>query len=145
MRIFYSFLVVLVSAVLALLPITQGIYDFQTDQREDNFTVTTGAVTNTTVQLFTTLYDNDTSTIEILSHDSDDSPLYNSYNTTTRALLITGLAENTTRTIDVTYDVNALGDSSGISTFVGYLAYIWIIIWVAFPIAALIAIWTGRV
>jgi hypothetical protein len=133
------------SVILILLPISQGVYDFQTDLREDNFTVITAlATTNTTVQLFKPLYDDDTSTIDIYSHDADDSPLYSSYNGTTRALVITGLAENTTRVIDVTYDIDAITDSDSLSTFLSYLPFIWILMWIALPIAGIIAIWTGR-
>ena len=145
MRIFYSFLIMFTSVILIILPITSGVYDFKTDLREDNFTITTATgTTNSTVQLFKAVYDDDDSTIEILSHDVDDAPLLSSYNTTSRALVVIGLAENTTRQIDVTYDIDAIENSASLSTFLGYLAWIWIIMWIALPVAGLVAIWTGR-
>ena len=144
-QIFTSFLIILCSTILILLPVSDGVYDYRTDLREDNFTVITGAGTdNSTIQLFKSLYDDDTSTIDLLSHDADDSPYLSSYNTTTRALVVAGLGENITRIIDVTYDIEADNMSGGISGFLDILPWIWILIWVAFPAAAVIAIWTGR-
>lgn len=128
-----------------MLPVTDAIYDYQTDLRTDTNTVTTAAgVTTGNVTLFTALHDDDTSTITITSNDSDDSPVYSSYNTTTRALDFTGLAENTTRTITVTYDIYALSSSGAIDTFVDKLDLFWLVVIVAFPIAAIAAVVIGR-
>ncbi len=129
---------------MILLPITQGIYDFRTDLREDNFTVATAVgCDNTTAQLFKAIYDDDTSTIDIASHDADDSPTFVSYNTTTRATVINGLADNTTRVLDVTYDVSAFTEG-GLTAFIDLLPWLWILLWIAFPTAAIAAIWFGR-
>lgn len=145
MRIFYSFLIMFVSAILIILPISAGVYDFQTDLREDNFTVTTAVGSdNCTVQLLKPIYDNDTSTITVSSRDVDDEPLYSSYNCTTRALTIIGLAEDATRSLTITYDVDAIPGSNALATFLSYLSFIWIIMWVALPISAIVSIWTGR-
>ena len=67
-----------------------------------------------------------------------------SYNTTTRALAINGLSANATRTLTVEYDVFALTDANAVDTFLDYFPYIWILIIVAFPIAALAALFVGR-
>jgi len=107
-------------------------------------TVTTAGVSNSTVQLFKPLYDNDTSSIEIISHDIDDVPIYSSYNSTTRALLIIGLAENTTRVIDVTYDVDAINNTY-ISTALTVATYIWLIMIALFALGGLIWLWWGPV
>jgi hypothetical protein len=130
---------------LILLPVSRGVYDFKTDKRTDTFNLVTTPVgsTNATVQLLKYIYDNDLSTVEISSNNTADLPLYFSYNGTSRALVIAGLSANSTHSFNVSYDVDALGMPAMI-TFVNLLPSIWILIWVAFPTAGLIAIWTGR-
>ncbi len=126
-----------------MLPVSGGIYDFRTDARDDTFTVTTTlAVTSATVQLFKPIYDDDVSTITLSSDDVDDAPIYTSYNSTSRALVMDGLDDSTTRTITTTYDVDAINMAS-LGTFLDILPFIWIILWVAFPVAGLAAIWLG--
>lgn len=128
-----------------MLPITSAVYAFRTDDRIDTFTVITAAgVANATVQLTRPIYDDDTSTIEFSSNDIDDAPIYSSYNATTRALIFGGLAANTTRSVDITYDVDALSSSNAISNLLDHVSWMWIVIWVIFPAAGLAAIWTGR-
>jgi len=145
MRIVYAFLVVVVSVILFMLPVSEAVYDFRTDLREDEFSSTT-AVGQTTenVTLLREVYDDDTETISILSDDSDDSPAYSSYNTTSRQLGISGLADNLTRTLTVSYDVDALAGSAALNTFVGYIPWIWLLIIIVFPIAGLAAVFLGR-
>lgn len=69
-------------------------------------TVTTGVgVTTGNVTLHNSLYENVvTSVNNITSTDNDDAPLSASYATATKALAISGLDGNTTRTLTVTYD-----------------------------------------
>jgi len=125
MRIFYAFLIILCAALLFfLVPFTAGPYAFKTDLREDVFTVSTGVgESEATVQLFKEVYDGDVSTIEIVSGDVDDVPLYSSYNVTTRALTISGLAVSTDRSVTVTYDVDALPGMSAIATMLDYTPF----------------------
>lgn len=145
MRIFYSFLIIVCSVILIILPFTDASYEFKTDLREDSFTVITDVgAENTTVQLFKPIYDDDVSTIEFISDDVDDSPVYYSYNSTTRALVVIGLADNTTRTLDVTYDISAY-NSDATDNVIDVFSIAWVILWIAFPMGALAAIWVGRV
>lgn len=144
MRIFYSFMIIVCATILLLLPVSSGVYDFRTDERTDSFAVTTAvATTNATVQLLVALYNNDPVSLSFTSNNTDDNPTYSSYNATSRALGVAGLAANSTHTLGVTYDIDAV-TGSGLDTFMDYLPYIWIIIWVAFPIAGLAAIWIRR-
>lgn len=145
MRIFYGFLIIVTAAILFMLPLTDMVYDFRTNVETDTFTVTTGAGVTTDNQTLTTaIYDNDTDTITITSSISDDSPLYSSYNTTTRLLGYSGLAASTTRTITVTYDVESLGASTALTTFIDRISWIWLLVIIAFPVAALLAVWLRR-
>jgi len=117
------------------------MHSLLTDLREDNFTVSTATGTsNTTVQLFKELYEDDVFSIHLLSDDVDDIPLYHSYNSTTRALLVIGLADNTTRTLDVTYDVDAINNSY-FATATMTITYIWLIIIPLFALGSLVWLW----
>lgn len=141
MRIYYSFLIVLVTVLLAVLPFTGATHALLTDLREDNHTITTdGASTTATVQLYKDLYDSDTSSVELVSHDIDDTPAVSSYNATTRALVITGLAVSTIRVIDVTYDVDAI-DNSYFSTAITVVTYTWLIMIPLFALGSLVWLW----
>lgn len=128
-----------------MLPVSGAVYDFRTDLRTDEFTSPTGVgVTSANVTLGEPLYDDDTQTIDILSDLSTDTPAFSSYTTATRVVNISGLSANTTRILTVSYDVDALGGSDALNTFVGYVPWMWMLIIIVFPIAGLAAIWTGR-
>jgi len=144
MRIFYAFLIVVTSAILFMLPITKAVYDFRTDLRTDTFITATAGVTSANETLLDALYGDDIGSIDIVSSNATDTPLPNSYNSTSQVLNIIGLGTNTSRTLAVSYDVDALESSSGISNLLDYIPFIWILICVAFGPAALFAIFTGR-
>lgn len=142
---FNAFLILVCAVVLWMLPVTSAIYDFRTDVEEDSFAVTTDlGETGANVTLSKALYDNDYSASAVTSNITTDIPSFASYNSTTRALGINGLSENTSRTLIVEYDVFALTDANAIDTFLDYFPYIWILLIVAFPIAALVAIFVLR-
>ena len=146
MRIFYAFLVIATATMLWMLPITSAIYDFRTDIQEDSFTSDTAVLQTTdNVTLSHVLYDSDNSTIDILSSISDDTPVLSSYNSTSRLLGISGLSANTTRTLDVSYDVDALKGSDAVNRLLDVVPYLWLMCIAVFPPAALAAIFLGRV
>ena len=128
-----------------MLPVTQAIYDYRTDQRTDTFSTDTAVgVTTANETLLGDLYDCDMGSIDIDSDEATDAPLPNSINCTSQELNVTGLTANTTRTLNITYDYDALAGNNAIDTLVGWLPYIWILIIVVFPMAAIFAIFTGR-
>lgn len=144
MRIAFAFIALTASFVLWLLPITTATYDFRTDVREDAFTVATATGnTSACVILLQPIYGDDTNTIGYIS-SINETPTFSSYNSTTRELATSGLTENTTRTLTVSYDVNALTFSDAIDTFIDWVPFIWYMLIIAFPVAALVAIFTGR-
>jgi len=143
-KIFYGFLILLFSALLWLLPITALIYDFRTDVTEDDFYISTAVgSTNTTVTLSDFIYNDDTTTLTAISNLNTDSPTLVSYNTTTRATLFNSITENATRTLNITYDTDAL-NSSAWDTVLTIFPKIWMIIIICFPVAGLVAIVMGR-
>lgn len=145
MRIFNAFLAIFASVILFLLPLTTAIYDFRTDLRTDTFSIATGVgVTSANETLLNDLYDGDIGSIDIASDDAADVPLANSYNATSRLLNITGLTDNTTRTLSISYDIDALLGSDAINILADRAPWIWMVMVIAFAPAALFAIFTGR-
>jgi hypothetical protein len=141
LRAFYCFLIIMVTAILWLLPVTDAIYNFRTDVKTDTYYVTTGAgVTATNSTLTKALYLDDVSTIDLFSDLNTDLPIVNSYNTTTRALWISGLTASDDRTLTVSYDYDALNASAAISNFLDKLSWIWLICIAVFPVAAIVAL-----
>ena len=146
MRIFWAFLIIATAAMLWMLPITQAIYDFRTDVQTDTFTSDTGVgQTTDNVTLTQELYSDNLSSIDnILSSISDDSPVVASYNATTRLTDITGLSDNNTRTLTVSYDVDAVVGSDAINDLADKVPWIWLIIFALFPVTALAAMFIRR-
>lgn len=144
MRIFFSFLIVVCAVLFALLPFTGAVHSLLTDLKQDSFSITTASTSNTTVQLYKPLYDNDTSSIVFVSHDIDDSPIASTYNSTSRALLVLGMAENTTRLIDVTYEIDAINNTA-FATAVTVVTYLWLIMIALFAMGGLIWLWWNPV
>lgn len=144
MRIIYSFTIVLTSVFLFLLPLSTLVYNYRTDPRTDDFTVTTAAgVTTANVTLLKFIYDDDTGTVSF-SSTIDEVPALTSYNATSKTMLVSALTDNTSRTLSVTYDVNVIEESDAINNLLDRVAWIWMLIVIAFPMAGLAAIWTGR-
>ncbi len=145
MKIFQGFLIVVVSAILWMLPVTQGIYDFRTDIREAEYSITVGAgITTADVVLSKELYDEDTDPITFASTLNTDSPVTGAYVAATRTLTINGLDDDATRTMTVSYPYDALETNPAISTVMDFIPMIWILILVAFPVVGLLVIWLRR-
>lgn len=139
-KVFTGFLILVFSAFLWLVPISPLIYTFRTDITTDEFfTETAVATTNATVTLSKYVYDDDSSTISFLSSRNTDIPVLVSYNATTRATLVTGLTANATRTLDVSYDTDAL-DSDAWDTVLDLFSKVWMILIICFPIVGLAVI-----
>ena len=124
-----------------MLPVSQAVYDYRTDVREDSFNYETGgAETTANVSLYTAIYDDDTDTVSILSDLATDIPLFSAYNATTRLLDMTGLTVASNRTLRVYYDINALVANPAISTLMDWLPYIWLILICVMPMAGIYVI-----
>lgn len=129
-----------------MLPVSEAIYDFRTFVRTDTFlTATAVGVTTANETLLDDLYDCDMGSIDMNSDVATDHPLPGTINCTTRVLNVSGLTANATRTLDITYDVNALGGSVAINLLADRAPLFWLLVCIAFSPAALFAIFTGRV
>jgi len=144
-KIFAAFLIIVVAAVLFMIPSTEMVYDFRTEQRTDTFlTITAAATTSANETLLQDLYGDDMGSVDIDSDFATDAPLPNSYNSTSRVLNITGLTANTTRALDITYDVSSLGGYDAIDTLLDRFPYFWLLVIIAFAPAALVAMFINR-
>lgn len=127
-----------------MLPITEGVYDFRTDVKEDLFFYETAGGTTANVTLIKEIYDDDISTVSILSDDGDDIPTATSYDPATRTLGISGLDTATNRTLAISYDVDALGLSTAMTVFIDRISWIWLLCVIAFAPAAIAAIFMNK-
>lgn len=145
MRIFHSFLLIVSVAILWMVPFTEGIYDFRTDVRADTYTVNTEVGdTTTNVTLHRPVYDDDSETISVISSLGTDSPTITGYTPSTRSVGVSGLSENTTRTLTASYDVDALDTHSAIDLLLDIAPILIILLLVALPPAGLVMIWKYR-
>lgn len=146
MKVFYAFLIVLTAAILFMLPLTTMVYDFRTDQRDDTFTITTGAaVTTANVTLANYVFDDDIQTISFTTNDTAEYPVTSSYNATSRQLLVAGLNTSTSRLLEVTYDVDSIAqEGTAINSLMDRVPALYLLIIICFPIAALAAIFLNR-
>ena len=144
MRIFYAFLVLMTAAILLMVPVSEAVYDFRTDLKTDIFTsVTDVDETTDNLTLTNDVYNDDTSTLTILSSESSDVPALAAYGESNHTILVSGLSENTTRTLTVTYDIYSLPGWAGIDAIVSKTNFLWYLALIAFVPLALIAVWRG--
>jgi hypothetical protein len=145
-KILKSFLMMLSVSILFMLPVTAGVYDYRTDIKTDTDYEATGVgVVTANVVLLKEVYDDDVSTISITSDTVTDTPTVVNYHTATRLLDINGLTANTTRTLSISYDIDALTASAAIGVFMDNISWIWLVCIIGFAPAALAAMFTGKV
>jgi len=147
MKIFVAFIVMVASALLLNLPITQTSYDFRTEPRTDTEpTVTTVAwATSANVVLDQPIYDDDTGTVSILSDDATDAPVVSSYNSSNRQLVVAGLAGGATRELDVTYDIDALNAGVAIGAIIDKTPWFWLLLVLMLPAVGIAAMFWDKI
>lgn len=144
MRIFNAFLVIVAATLLWALPLTEVVYDFRTDLHEDSFSVSTAVgVTSANVTLSHFIYAADNSTLGFASSISE-APGLSAYTAATKTVLVASLTANATRTLEVTYEADALPGLSSLDKLLDVVPMFWIVMIIAFPVAALLAIFLGR-
>lgn len=145
MRIFYAFLIMFIAVVMWLLPITTLVYDFRTDQATEYFNTITGVgITSSNITLGKQIYGADTGTFDVSSNNSADTPDLGAYNHGSHSANVTGLSANSTHYLTVTYDYEAVSGSTAITSLLDRVAYIWLILIIALPVAAIAAIFIRR-
>lgn len=116
----------IIGAIIVLLlfgTMLGGIEEAQTDEREDAFgaVVTGGGITVADVVLLGDLYDGDIlNVVSITSTLGTDVPLSNAYVPGTNTLTVAGLTAAQTRTLTVTYQIDALTNYAAVGSFFGF-------------------------
>jgi len=145
LKIFSSFLVVLTAVLLFFLPFSEAVYDFRTDVKTDSlYSATDPGEATDNLTLTHEIYDDDSSTLSLLSSNSADIPVLSAYSPDSHSILVSGLSENSTRTLAVSYDIYALTGWSGIDTFVSRLGLFWILIIFSFVVCGFVVLFRGR-
>jgi hypothetical protein len=109
MKWLYSFLSIFI-VILMFGGLTQGAKNARaTEYIQTAPLVVTASSTSASVTLLKPLMDNDITAVTALSSsDVDDTPAVSTYTSGSKALAIIGLAENTSRTLYITYNYAGL-------------------------------------
>jgi hypothetical protein len=132
-----GFVILMLGAVMLALGTFRGA-----EFTEPHNVTTAGGATTTAIVLANEVLDNSTTNIEVLSDDSDDAPVPYLYTENNHTLTINGLAESTTRTLTITYNVPRLDDFTDIAS--RYLPSFMIIGGIAIVIGSAISAFKGR-
>lgn len=144
-KIFTAFLIIIASTVMFMLPYFDAAEALKVDTQTDYFSLETAVGQSTDNVVFSkALYDDDTTSILVVSDLSTEGITWGSYNGTAQHLLISNMTENTTRTLTATYDIDAL-QNDAVANFVDALVWVWLLSAGAFAPTALAAIWVGRI
>lgn len=145
-KIFTGFLIIVLSVSFWLLPVDHWIYTWQTNVRTDSFDIYTGpGVTTKSVTLHEKIFDDDTTTVELISYCSTDALTFTSYNTTTRVMALAGLTANITRGIDISYDAPAFSESTVYDFFASFALWFTYIMFIIFPLAGLVYVFRDSI
>lgn len=143
-KIFNAFLIIMASTILFLLPLTESVQAFLVDIQTDYFSVATGVGETTANVVFSEpLYDDDTTSIDMLSDLNTDTVGWNTYNSTANRINLSGLTANASRTITASYEFDAINNTA-IVAIANRLAWFWLLVCIAFAPTALAAIFTER-
>jgi len=124
-----------------------GMKEAQTDEQEDDFgaVVTAPAATTADVVLTAPLYGNElTNVVEITSDLGTDVPLATDYTALTRTLEVSGLDDDETRTLTVTYLYGTLDDYAGVNSFFGLIPLLVGVVIVIIIVAAMVGAFRNR-
>lgn len=135
-------LVAVIILALALPGITDAVESFRTNVETEYFSVNTGVGTTTgTIGLDYALWNNSVTSISRVSSNTTlDSPIAANYTAASKAVGISGLAANTTRTITVDYQTAGLADYSGADTGSTAIPGIVVGFFILIPVALLLYI-----
>ena len=129
-NILVSVILVVIALVLAPL-VVDSVHDVQTDPATEVFAdeATGVGVTSVTVQLAAPGHYHTDSTLHITvtSSNASDTPTATSYTSSTRNLVVGGLAESDTRDLTVSSETGALADYAGADAIVGLTPLLYIV------------------
>lgn len=126
-------LIIIFGAMLLIIA-TPFVFTAITDAITQEYTQTisgivTGDLYAANATLGRAIYNNDTSSVvSIASNHTADSPTASAYNLTTRALEVSGLSANTTRSLTVVYDITSTIIPGGSALVIGLLRWFWVFV-----------------
>ncbi len=134
-----ALLIIAACIIILLLPATlTAINDFRmVNYTEPHIITTTSPDTTAPVTLTQALYDSSAANAAVSSNNTNDAPLSLSYVSATKVLTVDGLELNKTRTLTVTYKIDALAAYTG--------AGIAVKVWPIFLILGVIGLIVGGV
>ena len=126
-----------------------GIDEAKTDDRTDTILVVTaangGSPTTGTAVLVAELYDDAiANVVSITFNDAREVATPTLYTALTRTLTVGGLNDDASRSLTITYKVDALADYTAVGSFFGFLPLIVVIAAVVIVIAAMVGAFKNR-
>jgi len=128
MTVIGAVILVVIGLVMAPLVFDQ-VHDTQADPKQETFSVTT-ATGETSADVVTAeehFHKDSCTHITITSDNAADSPTCSSYTSATKTLTVGGLAEATSRTLTVTYEIDALANYPGSRAIAGLIPLLYIV------------------
>jgi len=123
-----SVLVMIIAIVVMLLMfplLLSGVHTTQTTKvTETTAGIVTTSGTSATLTLTTSAWQHRASVITIGSAGAGDTPAVSAVSVDGRTVTVTGLATSLTRVLTASYDVDALTDYTGMSTFVALIPFL---------------------
>ncbi len=142
MRIVATFLSLVLTALLFMLPVSSAIYDYRTEPYSQTFSDLTTAGTSANVSLFKSIYGGDYTTLECASDLATDNCTHGYYyDATSHVVQINGFTVGGTRDLIVTYDVNALTATTALDGFLNMLPWIWYLLIIGVLAISVYVIW----
>ena len=130
-------LIISACMIILLLPaVLLSINEFRMTEYEEPHIITTAAeVTTSDITLSQELFSGETYNAVVTSNITADAPIPSSYVSSTQVLTVTGLEADNSRTLTITYEIDALNDYIG----AGLGATIWPIMLVLGVIGIIVA------
>lgn len=119
-----------------------SINDAVTEETTQSFAgvSTASGIYAANVTLSRDIYDDDTQAVTgITSNRSDDSPTAYSFNSVSRALEISGLVDNVTRTLTIAVDIDSTSMPDGSAAFWLMMRWFWIFAIIGYTCGAIYA------
>lgn len=115
------------------------------DVTEEHLATTVGGEYTTDIVIYNDLYDANLSYIvDVNSSDASDNPVATVYNVVSRVLTVEGLAESSSRTLQVEYQTDALEGTTGVKPFNDIMPFLFMGMFIAIGGAILVNAYRNR-
>ncbi len=137
--------VALIILTMSLPMLPDAVESFRTDVRTQSYSVATGVgITTTSVALTNALWNADVSYVTNLGSNITESLIADNYTLASKALNLSGLSANITRTITVSYRTAGLGDNPAADTGITFLPGVVVGLVILVPLILLASLLMGK-